>query len=306
MEIYLARIQGFCAGVASAIETVERALAKYGTPLYVFHEIVHNTSVVERFRARGVIFVDDIEKIPHGSRVIFSAHGVAPSVVEHAKTRKLKYIDATCPLVTKVHREAANLSKKGIVTILIGHRNHEELVGTAGYVDPKLLWFVNTQEDIKNLNIDSDKPVGYITQTTLSSVDTAALIAQLKEKFPKLISPPKDDICCATQNRQDAVRELAKMCDMIIICGSKNSSNSNRLKETAEKEGVRVIMIDTADDFNPDLLEGHCRVGISSGASVPRMIVDALIKKIQTKYPDVKIHTAAQASKEITFTVPEV
>lgn len=306
MEIYLARIQGFCAGVTSAIETVERALAKYGTPLYVFHEIVHNTSVVKGFRARGVIFVDDLEKIPDGSRVIFSAHGVAPSVVEHAKAKKLNYIDATCPLVTKVHREADNLSKKGIATILIGHRDHEEMVGTAGYVDPKLIYFVNRKEDIADLNIDSMKPVGYITQTTLSLADTIELIKELKRKFPKLIAPPKADICRATQNRQDAVRELAKMCDMIIICGSKNSSNSNRLRETAEKEGVRAIMVDTADDFNLDFLDGHSSVGISSGASVPRAIVDVLIKKIQKKYPDTKINTVAQTSEEITFTVPEV
>ena len=306
MEIYLAHTQGFCAGVSRAMEVVERALTKYGTPLYVFHEIVHNTAVVNDFKKRGVTFVEDLEAIPDRSRVIFSAHGVSPSVIKRAQEKKLQYIDATCPLVTKVHTEALSFSTKGIETVLIGHRNHQEIIGTLGYVLTPLLHIVENEEDIDRLTIDPAKPVGYLTQTTLSVTDTAKLIERLRSKFPKLINPPKEDICYATQNRQDAVRDLAKLCDMIVICGSPNSSNSNRLRETAKSEGIPSYIVDAAQDFDITLLEGKNSVGISSGASVPRYIVDDLISKIKKIYRDAKIHSFPSLERSIVFPIPKI
>jgi len=264
LEIYLARTQGFCAGVASAVEIVEAALAKYGAPLFVFHEIVHNTYVVSDFRSRGIIFVDDLSEVPEGGRVVFSAHGVAPEVIETAKRKNLKYIDATCPLVNKVHREAVQFSRKGYEIVLIGHKGHQELIGTAGYVAPHLLHIVEDEQDINEVDIDSAKTVAYLTQTTLSVTETKELIERLKERFPKLVAPPREDICYATQNRQDAVKELAKFCDAIIICGSPNSSNSNRLRETGEQEGVPSYIVDYADDLDMTVLAGKEKIGIST------------------------------------------
>ncbi len=306
MDIYIAHTQGFCAGVASAIEVVEQALAKYGTPLYVYHDIVHNTSVVNDFKKRGIIFVEDLDQVPSGERIVFSAHGVPPTVIEGAQKRNLKFIDATCPLVTKVHDEAVQFSQKDIQTILIGHRGHQEMIGTAGYVEPKLLHIVEDEEDIKNLDIDPSQPVGYLTQTTLSVTDTEKIIAKLKLRFPKLIGPPRKDICYATQNRQDAVKDLSKVCDMIIICGSPHSSNSNRLRETGEQEGVPSYIVDTAGEFDVALINGHQRLGISSGASVPRYIVDELVAKIKSQYPDAKVHTFESPEANIVFRLPAI
>ncbi|HLD69392.1 MAG TPA: 4-hydroxy-3-methylbut-2-enyl diphosphate reductase [Candidatus Omnitrophota bacterium] len=306
MEIYLARTQGFCAGVASAVEIVEQALTKYGSPLYVFHEIVHNTFVVSDFKSRGVIFVDDLTDVPDNQRVIFSAHGVSPAVIEEAQRKNLKFIDATCPLVTKVHREAVLFSKRGYEIVLIGHKGHQELIGTSGYVAPHLLHVVEDEEDIGELNIDPAKTVGYLTQTTLSVTETKGLIQKLKTRFPNLIAPPREDICYATQNRQDAVKELAKVCDFIIICGSPNSSNSNRLRETGEEEGVASSIIDAAQELNMELLKGKNKVGISSGASVPRMIVDKLIERIQKYYPETIVNSLPDPEKNIVFPLPAI
>lgn len=306
MEIYIAHTQGFCAGVASAIEVVERALAKYGTPLYVYHDIVHNTSVVDDFKRRGVIFVEDLNNVPEGKRIIFSAHGIPPSVLEGAKKRGLKFIDATCPLVTKVHDEAIQFSKKQMPIILIGHRGHQEMIGTSGYVAPDLLHIVEDEEDIEDLNIDPKHPLGYLTQTTLSVTDAEKIIIKLKKKFPKLIGPPRKDICYATENRQEAVRDLAKVCDIIVICGSPHSSNSNRLRETGEGQGIPSYIVDTAEEFDLSLLNGHNRVGISSGASVPRYLVDELIEKIKSKYPNATIHTEASPEANIVFRLPVI
>ncbi len=306
MEIYLAATQGFCAGVASAVEIVEGALAKYGPPLYVFHEIVHNTFVVEDFKNHGVIFVDDLKEVPDNERVVFSAHGVAPTVIQEAKCKNLKYIDATCPLVTKVHREAVNFSRQNYEIVLIGHKGHEELVGTSGYVSPQLLHIVENEEDIENLAIDPQKTVGYLTQTTLSVTETKGLIEKLKNRFPRLAGPPREDICYATQNRQEAVKELAKICDLIIICGSPNSSNSNRLRETGEKENVPSFIVDTAEEFDVNLLKGRNKVGISSGASVPRFIVDQLISRIQEYYPDTVVNSFPDPEKNIVFPLPAI
>ncbi len=302
-EIFLAKTQGFCAGVASAIDIVELALNTYGTPLYVYHDIVHNTSVVNDMKARGVVFVEDLNEVPEGSRIIFSAHGIPPTVVNDARARKLKFVDATCPLVTKVHKEAVKFSGQKIDTVLIGHVGHQELIGTSGYVDPELLHIVENEADVEKLNLAPNKPVAYITQTTLSVDETKGIIEKLKQRFPKLVGPPRSDICYATQNRQDAVKELATFCDVIIICGSPHSSNSNRLRETGEQLGIKSYIIDTAEELNIDLLKDKQKIGLSSGASVPRHLVDEIIAKIKAPYPDTQVHEFANPEKNIVFPV---
>ncbi len=305
MEIHLAHTQGFCAGVSMAMDTVRAALEKFGAPLYVRHHIVHNNAVIRDFEEQGVIFIEDIADVPEGKPVVLSAHGVAPGVYANAKTRGVQTIDATCPLVTKVHREAKVFSAKGIQTILIGHRGHQELVGTSGYVNPDLLHIVEDDSDIASLNLDPTRPIGYLTQTTLSVSETKVLIEKLKQKYPEIIGPPKEDICYATQNRQDAVLTLAKHCDLIIICGSPHSSNSNRLKETAQDAGVMSCIIDTPEEVNLDWFDGKTRVGISSGASVPRYIVDAVVTRIQTRYPEATVHEEESVEKDIAFRMPK-
>jgi 4-hydroxy-3-methylbut-2-enyl diphosphate reductase len=306
MEIHLAHTQGFCAGVASAIEVVNRALDKYGTPLYVRHHIVHNTAVIKDFEEKGVTFIEALTEVPEGGRVIFSAHGVSPAIYEEAKIRNLIYVDATCPLVTKVHREATNFTKQEVQTVLIGHRGHQELVGTSGYVASELLHVVETEEDIAQLNLDISRPIGYLTQTTLSVTDTTVLIEKLKQRFPNIMAPPKSDICFATQNRQDAVTELSGYCDVIIICGSQHSSNSNRLKETAEKSGNPSYIIDSVDEFKIDWISGKTKVGISSGASVPEYIVQEVVNRILTDHPDATVIRKDSVEKDIRFAVPKV
>jgi len=303
MEIFLAKTQGFCAGVASAIDIVELALKNYGTPLYVYHDIVHNTSVVEDMKSRGVIFVEDLKNVPHSSRIIFSAHGIQPELIKEAVQRHLKFVDATCPLVTKVHKEAVKFSSQKVDTVLIGHVGHQELIGTSGYVNPDLLHIIEDEGDVDALNISPDKTVAYITQTTLSVDETQGIIKKLKSKFPKLIGPPRSDICYATQNRQDAVKELAKFCDIIIICGSPHSSNSNRLRETGEQMGVDSYIVDTAAQLSCAILKGKHRVGLSSGASVPRFLVDEIIDKIKTFKPACVVHEFSNPEKNIVFPV---
>lgn len=303
MDIYLARTQGFCAGVASAIEIVEQALAKYGNPLYVYHDIVHNTSVVNDMQKRGVVFVEDLNNVPEGSRIIFSAHGIPPEVVNTAQRRRLKYVDATCPLVTKVHKEAIKFSDQNIDIVLIGHIGHQELVGTAGHVKTELLHIIETESDVDRLTIDPTKIIAYITQTTLSVDETKNIIEKLKRKFPKLIGPPRSDICYATQNRQDAVKDLAKMCDLIIICGSPHSSNSNRLRETGEQQGVPSCIVDTATELDLTIFNNKKNIGVSSGASVPRYLVDEIITKIHSQYPNAKVHEFENTEKNIVFPI---
>lgn len=306
LQIELAHTQGFCAGVASAIEVVEKALEKYGTPLYVRHHIVHNTSVIKDFEARGVIFVEALSDVPDDAHVIFSAHGTAPDVVENARQRNLHFIDATCPLVTKVHRQAVRFSEKGIQTVLIGHRGHQELIGTSGYVDKDLLFVVENEEDIDNLDIDPTRPVGYLTQTTLSLYDTEKMVKKLREKYPQIMGASKADICYATQNRQNAVIDLAKRSDVVIICGSPHSSNSNRLRETAAQQGVPAYIIDTVDELDLSWLHNRQRVGISSGASVPRYVVDAVVEKIKAAFPDSSVRQDESIEKNIRFRIPEI
>ncbi len=305
-HIYLAHTQGFCAGVSSAIEVVNRALAKYGPPIYVRHHIVHNTSVISDFESKGVVFIEELTDIPKGSRVIFSAHGVAPEVYEQAKQHELITVDATCPLVTKVHREAIAFTKKEVQTVLIGHKGHQELIGTSGFVRSDLLSIVENETDIEALDLDSSRPVGYLTQTTLSVTETAKLIAKLKIKYPGILAPPKEDICFATQNRQDAVLELAKVCDVIVICGSPHSSNSNRLKETASDHGIHAHILDTPDELGWEWLAGKTTLGISSGASVPRYLVDQLVALVKSRNPDAEIHESESLEIGIRFAVPKV
>lgn len=306
IEIYLAKTQGFCAGVSFAVNIVDNALEKYGAPLYVYHEIVHNTYVVESFKERGVTFVENIEDVPEHQKIIFSAHGVPPSVIKRAQQRHLIMIDATCPLVTKVHHEAIQFSEKDYHVILIGHKGHQELTGTAGYVKPELLHIIENEQDVQTLNIPADAQIGYITQTTLSVDDAKQIIKKLHERFPNIIAPKKSDVCYATQNRQDAVKDLAKICDVIIICGSSNSSNSNRLRETGEKQGVESYIIDSADELDLNILKGKKKIGISSGASVPRIIVDELVTRIEHELGVLGVHTFENPEKDIVFKLPKI
>ncbi len=305
-EIHLAHTQGFCAGVFSAIEIVSLALEKYATPLYVRHQIVHNTWVIQDFEKRGVIFIEDLEEVPFGATVVFSAHGSPPQVFEEAKKRHLRYIDATCPLVSKIHRQAARYSDRQIPTVLIGHRGHQEMMGTSGYVNPELLYIVETEEDVESLNLDPFFDVAFITQTTLSAHDTNHIVDRLRKRFPKLIERTKDDICYATQNRQDAVVELTRQCDIIIICGSPNSSNSNRLRETAENQGKIAYLIDTPEELRMEWLNDKEKVGISSGASVPRVVVDHVVKRIQKVYPEAQVFEGQSIEKGIYFPLPKI
>ncbi len=292
--------------MAFAINIVERALEKYKAPLYVYHEIVHNTYVVNDFKRRGVIFVESLDVVPAGQRIIFSAHGVPPSLIDDAQQRKLDFVDATCPLVTKVHNEAVKFSGQQYATILIGHKGHQEVVGTSGYVKQDLLHIVENEKDVERLNIDSGVNVAYITQTTLSVDETTGIIEKLKSRFPHLAAPLRADVCYATQNRQDAVKELADTCDLIIICGSPNSSNSNRLRETGEKAGVVSVIIDKAEEFPMDMLDGKKKVGVSSGASVPRTVIVELVQKIQLRYPGTKVNSFSNPEKNIVFPLPEL
>lgn len=306
MQIFLARTQGFCAGVARAIDIVEQTLAKYGTPLYVYHEIVHNTAVVDGLKARGVVFVDSLVAVPDKARLIFSAHGISPDIVDQAATKQLKTIDATCPLVTMVHEQAVRFSDEGLNVVLIGHKGHEEVVGTAGHVSPQRLHIVQNAADIEKLTIPAHQKVAFITQTTLSIDETRELILKLRARFPRLTGPLKDNICYATQNRQDAVKELATLCEIIIICGSPKSSNSNRLREKGEQLNVKSIIVDNAAELDLALLQGKNTVGISSGASVPRHLVDDIVQKIQHAFPHTTITTFDNPEKNVIFPRPTI
>ncbi|MEI8011259.1 MAG: 4-hydroxy-3-methylbut-2-enyl diphosphate reductase [Candidatus Omnitrophota bacterium] len=313
MQIFLARTQGFCAGVARAIQTVERTIESCGTPLYVFHEIVHNTSVVNKFKAKGVIFVNAINDVPAGSRIIFSAHGVSPAVLDEAQAKGPLCIDATCPLVAKVHNEAALFSSQDIPVILIGHKGHEEVEGTAGYVRPGLLHIVSSLKDIDELKIPAHQKAAVITQTTLAVDDTRSRILSLRARFPRLTCPDHQDICYATQNRQQSVKELAGILSsashekrMTIICGSPNSSNSNRLQEISNQLGVQSLIIDHAGELDTALLAGKTHVGISSGASVPRHLVDEIIARIRTAFPGTTVTAFENPEKDIIFPLPGI
>ncbi|GAB4182329.1 MAG: 4-hydroxy-3-methylbut-2-enyl diphosphate reductase [Rhodocyclaceae bacterium] len=281
MEILLANPRGFCAGVERAIAIVERALERYGAPIYVRHEVVHNRCVVEGLRRKGAVFVESLAEVPDGATVVFSAHGVPVAVQREAEARGLRVFDATCPLVTKVHVEVARSNAAGYALVMIGHRGHPEVEGTMGQVEGGV-FLVEAPEDVAALPIPAGRPVAYVTQTTLSVDDAAAIVAALKKRFPAISGPRRDDICYATQNRQDAVKRLAQRCDAVIIVGSANSSNSNRLREVAEKRGIRAWLVEGAEAIDPAWLAGCARIGVSAGASAPEALVLEVIERLRS------------------------
>jgi 4-hydroxy-3-methylbut-2-en-1-yl diphosphate reductase len=279
MQVFLANPRGFCAGVDRAIEIVERALALYGAPIYVRHEVVHNKYVVEDLRRKGAVFVEELDEVPSGNTVIFSAHGVSQAVRQEAEARGLKVFDATCPLVTKVHVEVAKMRASGKEIIMIGHKGHPEVEGTMGQATGGM-FLVETPEDVAALAVKDPGNLAFVTQTTLSVDDAAKIIEALKQRFPTIQGPKKDDICYATQNRQDAVKALAQQSDVVIVVGSPNSSNSNRLREVAELLGVPAYMVDTAADLRPEWVAGKARVGLSAGASAPEVLVQEVVARL--------------------------
>ena len=307
LKVYLASPRGFCAGVERAIEIVNRSLNKYGKPVYVRHEIVHNKYVVEDLKKKGAIFVEELDEIKDKSRpVIFSAHGVPKSVPEDARIKNLSYVDATCPLVSKVHRESEQLFKNGFDIVLIGHKNHPEVIGTMGQLPEGAVKLVETVNDVEKLKIDSfKKPLAYITQTTLSVDDTTEIIIALKNKFPNIKEPIKEDICYATTNRQNAVKSMASKCDMLFVIGSRNSSNSVRLVEVAKKSGCQKSMLIHSDQNLPiDEIKKCKNIGITSGASAPEELVQNLIKQIKENC-NVTIEEIIVAKENVTFKLPK-
>ena len=273
------RPRGFCAGVVRAVDIVELALEAYGAPVYVHHEIVHNTYVVEQLRRRGAIFVEAIGEVPHGAVLVFSAHGVPPTVREEAKDRSLRVIDATCPLVTKVHLEALKFAREKRTIILIGHKDHQEIVGTSGEAPDRTL-VVDSIAAVDALTVEDPDRLAFLTQTTLSLYDTQEIVARLRQRFPSIIGPASDDICYATQNRQEAVELVAKDVDLILVVGSQNSSNSNRLVELAERLSVHAKLIDSANDIDPQWLDGVRRIGLTAGASAPEVLVEQVSERL--------------------------
>jgi 4-hydroxy-3-methylbut-2-enyl diphosphate reductase len=280
MDILLANPRGFCAGVDRAIAIVEAALAKFGRPIYVRHEIVHNTHVVESLRAQGAVFVEDLAEVPRGATVVFSAHGVAQAVRREAEARGLNVFDATCPLVTKVHVEVTKMRAQGYEVVMVGHKGHPEAEGTLGQADSGM-HLVECIEQVATLRVSDPARVAYVTQTTLSVDDAAGIVAALKARFPAIVGPKRDDICYATQNRQDAVKLMVKECDVVVVVGSPNSSNSNRLREVAQQRAVPAFMVDRPDDIDPAWFEGHKRVGVTAGASAPEYLVQQVLERLR-------------------------
>ncbi|MGS3184024.1 4-hydroxy-3-methylbut-2-enyl diphosphate reductase [Aeromonas taiwanensis] len=283
MDILLANPRGFCAGVDRAISIVESALEKFGAPIYVRHEVVHNRYVVNKLKEAGAVFVEELDEVPDDSIVIFSAHGVSKAVREMAKSRALKVFDATCPLVTKVHMEVHRASRKGSEAVLIGHAGHPEVIGTMGQYENREggMYLVETPEDVAKLKVKNPDDLCFVTQTTLSVDETSDVIDALRKHFPKIQGPRKDDICYATQNRQDAVREMAGLVDAMLVVGSRNSSNSNRLRELAEKVGTQAYLIDDASMIEPQWLDGVERIGVTAGASAPDVLVQNVIARLR-------------------------
>ncbi len=280
MKILLANPRGFCAGVDRAVDIVERALSSFGPPIYVRHEVVHNRFVVNGLKEKGAVFVDELDEVPDGATVIFSAHGVSIAVREAARQRGLKVFDATCPLVTKVHMEVVRHRRKGNEVVLIGHAGHPEVEGTLGQVKEGV-FLIETPEDVDTLTVSDPERLTYVTQTTLSVDDTARVVTALKNRFPKIVGPNKSDICYATQNRQDAVKSLAQQCDVMLVVGSPNSSNSNRLREVAEGEGIPAYMIDGPEDIDKVWLQAAEVIGVTAGASAPEVLVRQVINRLK-------------------------
>jgi len=308
MQIFLANPRGFCAGVDRAIEIVERALELLGSPIYVRHEVVHNRFVVENLKKRGAIFVEELNEVPDDSTVIFSAHGVSKAVEDEAKRRQLNVFDATCPLVTKVHMEVVSNAKKGRCVILIGHKGHPEVEGTMGRYEQQnpdvRIMLVESPEDVESLEIPADAGLSYVTQTTLSMDDTSSIIDALRDKFPHITGPKKSDICYATQNRQDAVKELAEKSDLVLVVGSPNSSNSNRLREIAEKLGKPAYLIDGSEDIDKRWLEGVHSIGVTAGASAPEELVQRVIDQLKCWGGETALETPGIQEK-VTFSLPK-
>ena len=305
IKVYLASPRGFCAGVDRAIEIVKKSLEKYGSPVYVRHEIVHNKHVVESLKKIGAIFVEELDEIKDKSRpVIFSAHGVPKSIPAQASDLKMEYIDATCPLVSKVHREAENLNRKGDHILLIGHRNHPEVIGTMGQIENGGIDLIESVDDAKNYQNISNKELAYVTQTTLSVDDTKEIINELKRRFPRIKEPKKDDICYATTNRQSAVKKIASFCDMFFVIGSRNSSNSVRLVEVAKKSGCEnSLLIHSESEIPFDKIDACKTIGISSGASAPEILVEEFIKNLKKKY-QIEIENTEVIKEDVTFKIP--
>lgn len=303
MRIILANPRGFCAGVNMAINVVDEALKRVGPPVYVYHEIVHNRHVVEDFKGRGVTFVDDLTEVPEGSVLVFSAHGVSPSLRAEAKARRLREVDATCPLVTKVHNEVVRFAKDGYKIIFIGHRNHDEAVGTVGEA-PEAITVVESVDEVNALTIPPETKLAYVTQTTLSLHDAMAIITALKAKYPSIRQPPKEDICYATTNRQNAVTQLASEADLVLVVGSQNSSNSKRLVESAETRGVRSYLIDDQSELDPTWLNGVNSVLITAGASAPEHLVDALVNRLVKQY-GATIEQRTLVEEDVSFAPPK-
>jgi len=284
MKILLANPRGFCAGVDRAIDIVERAIELFGAPIYVRHEVVHNKFVVDRLRSLGAVFVEELDEVPADATVIFSAHGVSKAVQDEARRRGLRVFDATCPLVTKVHMEVTRYAREGRDVILIGHEGHPEVEGTMGQFDASLggrICLVEDVADVEQLDVRDPESVGVVTQTTLSVDDTAEVLAALQRRFPTLLTPRKEDICYATQNRQDAVKKLVEDCDVVVVVGSQSSSNSNRLREIAEKVGKRGYLVDGPDDLQPEWFTGAGSVGVTAGASAPELLVQRVVARLR-------------------------
>jgi 4-hydroxy-3-methylbut-2-enyl diphosphate reductase len=301
-EILLAQPRGFCAGVDRAIEIVERALQQFGAPIYVRHEIVHNAYVVADLRNKGAIFIEELADVPPGNTLIFSAHGVPKSVRAEAEARGLKIFDATCPLVTKVHVEVAKMRRQGCQIIMIGHQGHPEVEGTMGQAEEGM-FLVETLADVERLQLGDPELLAYVSQTTLSVDDTAEIIAALKRKYPSIIEPKKGDICYATTNRQEAVKFMAPQVDIVIVVGSPNSSNSNRLREVAQKMGTPAHMIDNADQIDPQWLVGKLRIGVTAGASAPEVLVEAVIARLK-QLGARSVRALDGALEHVTFPLP--
>jgi len=302
-RVVLAEPRGFCAGVDRAIEIVERALARFGAPIYVRHEIVHNRHVVERLREKGAVFVEELDEVPAEAVVIFSAHGVAKRVVEDAATRGLRHIDATCPLVTKVHREADSMARRERHLVLIGHAGHPEVEGTLGQVPEGTMTLVETVEDVATLDLPEDADLAYVTQTTLSMDDTAAIVAALRARYPNISGPRQEDICYATQNRQNAVKAMVRQCEVVLVLGAPNSSNSNRLVEVARQAGARSHLLQTAADLDPTWLEGATAVGVTAGASAPEELVQQLVETLKEHGATV-VERLTVAEERVQFSLP--
>jgi 4-hydroxy-3-methylbut-2-enyl diphosphate reductase len=302
-EILLAQPRGFCAGVDRAIEIVERALQQFGAPIYVRHEIVHNAYVVSDLRNKGAIFIEDLDDVPAGNTLVFSAHGVSKAVREEAESRGLKVFDATCPLVTKVHVEVAKMRKQDAEIVMIGHAGHPEVEGTMGQAEEGM-HLVETVEDVARLNVANPDLLAYVSQTTLSVDDTAEIIAALKARFPNIIEPKKGDICYATTNRQEAVKFLAPQVEVVVVVGSPNSSNSNRLREVAEKKGTPAYMVDNADAIDPAWIVGKKRIGVTAGASAPEVLVQAVIDRLK-ELGAASVRALEGVEEHVTFPLPK-